>query len=113
MRSDQGSRRSGKCRNLTLFASAFPRFSLLVIVPKLDVAGSTPVARSTFSPSRITALRDRASWQTRPDKNSLPVAIAEVGEIDRAADIVEENEFAAQLRGASERSGSMMTLEFS
>ena len=42
MGSEQGSRRSGERRNLTLFVSLFPRVSLLGIVPKLDVAGSTP-----------------------------------------------------------------------
>jgi len=31
--------------------SVFPRFSLLGIVPKLDVVGSTPIARSITLPS--------------------------------------------------------------
>ncbi len=57
MGSEQGSRRSGKCRNLALFVSVLPRISLLVIVPKLDVAGSTPVARS-HSPKGSNNLDD-------------------------------------------------------
>jgi hypothetical protein len=44
--SKQGSCRSEKCRNLALFFFVVPRLSLLLLVPKLDVAGSTPVARS-------------------------------------------------------------------
>ncbi len=47
MGSEQGSRRSENPRNLALFVSVFPRVSLFDIIPKLDVAGSTPVARST------------------------------------------------------------------
>jgi len=47
MESEPGGAVSEKSKNLALFVSVFPRFSLLVIVPKLDVAGSTPVARST------------------------------------------------------------------
>ena len=49
----------------------------------------------------MTALIDRAGSQTRPDQNSFPVSISEVREIDRAANIVQENELAAQLRARS------------
>ena len=47
MGSEQGCRRSEECGNLALFVSVLPAVSRLGIVPKLDVAGSTPVARST------------------------------------------------------------------
>jgi hypothetical protein len=56
MGSEQGSRRSKKSRSSALFVSVVPAISLLGFVPKLDVAGSTPVARSTLSPSRINYL---------------------------------------------------------
>jgi len=49
----------------------------------------------------VTALIDRAGSQTRPDQNSLPVSIPEVREIDRAANVVQENELAAHLRARS------------
>lgn len=49
----------------------------------------------------MTALIDRAGSQTRPDQNSFPVSISEVREIDRAANIVQENEPAAHLRACS------------
>ncbi len=44
---EQGRSPSKKSRSSALFVSVVPRRSLLGFVPKLDVAGSTPVARST------------------------------------------------------------------
>jgi hypothetical protein len=37
--------RSGKCRNLALFVSVFPRYSLLVIIPKLRIVFSVSSTR--------------------------------------------------------------------
>ena len=60
-----------------------------------------------FSPRKlqrgegVTALIDRAGSQTCPDQNSFPVSISEVREIDRSANIVQENELAAHLRARS------------
>jgi hypothetical protein len=58
------SRRERKTK--TLVEEGFSSLALLVIptlrsLPKLDVAGSTPVARSTFSPNKISGLRRSAS----------------------------------------------------
>jgi len=58
-------------------------------------------ARKLKRRERVTALIDRAGSQTRPDQNSLPLSISEVREIDRSANIVEENELAAHLRARS------------
>jgi len=49
-----------------LVREGFSSLVLLVVprlraLPKLDVAGSTPVARSTFSPSKIGHLRRSAA----------------------------------------------------
>jgi hypothetical protein len=49
MGSEQGSRRSKKTKGSALFVSVVPAISLLGFVLKLDVAGSTPVARSIHS----------------------------------------------------------------
>src|SRR6266851_5408227 len=54
-------------------------------LPKLDVAGSTPVARSTNSSCRISGLRRSAA------------SAADAGQINRTASLVQEDEIAAKL----------------
>ena len=52
MRSEEGSRRPENPRRSTIFILRLLRLSRVAALPKLDVAGSTPVARSTKAPSR-------------------------------------------------------------
>jgi hypothetical protein len=49
----------------------------------------------------VPAMIDSAVPQRSLHENSLPVSISEVREIDRAANIIQENELAAHLRARS------------